>query len=126
VCINIVEYAGIANVDGVPGTAAPILCNYLGIAGSTRGALLPTDNIRDLVEGIEVTCIDNGMPVVVLRASDLGVTGYESAAQLEANEPLKHQLERIRLAIGPMMNLGDVTHQTIPKMCLISPHNMAA
>lgn len=111
---------GTAKVDGVPGTAAPILCNYLGIAGSTCGALLPTGNVLDIVEGIAVTCIDNGMPEVVLRATDFGLTGYESPAELEANTLLKDKLERIRLAVGPMMNLGDVSGKTIPKMCLIA------
>lgn len=123
---GLVEYAatpdvGQAKVDGVPGVAAPIICNYLDIAGSSCGALLPTGNVLDLVEGIAVTCIDNGMPEIVLRAADLGLTGYESPTELEANEPLKQTLERIRLAVGPRMNLGDVGGQTIPKMCLIAP-----
>ncbi|MCX6218425.1 4-oxalomesaconate tautomerase [Spirosoma sp.] len=123
---GIVEYAGgalvgEAKVDGVPGTGAPILCNYLGIAGSTCGALLPTGQIRNRINGIEVTCIDNGMPEVILRAADVGVTGYESPAELEANELLKQTLERIRLAVGPLMNLGDVTSKTVPKLCLIAP-----
>lgn len=123
---GVVDYAGspvvgYAKVDGVPGTGAPILCNYLGIAGSTCGALLPTGKTQNRVEGIDVTCIDNGMPEVVVRATDLGVTGYESPKELEANEPLKQLLERIRLAVGPLMNLGDVTKKTIPKMCLIAP-----
>lgn len=116
-----VEYAGKAKVDGVPGTAAPILCNYLAITGSSCGALLPTGNAQDMIEGTAVTCIDNGMPEVVLRAVDFGLTGYETPAELEANEALKTQLERIRLAVGPLMNLGDVTQKTIPKMCLIAP-----
>lgn len=123
---GVMEYAGgprqgSAKVDGVPGTAAPILCNYLGIAGSTCGALVPTGNVQDVVEGIAVTCIDNGMPEVVLRAADVGVTGYESPAELEASESLKQTLERIRLAVGPLMNLGDVTKKTVPKLCLIAP-----
>lgn len=123
---SIVEYAssprvGGAKVDGVPGTGAPILCNYLGIAGSTCGALLPTGKTRNLVDGIEITCIDNGMPEVIIRAADVGITGYESPAELEANEPLKGTLERIRLAVGPLMKLGDVTNKTVPKLCLIAP-----
>ncbi|GAB2535980.1 4-oxalomesaconate tautomerase [Spirosoma aerophilum] len=123
---GVVEYApglstGFAKVDGVPGLGAPILCNYLDIAGSTCGALLPTGRVRDVVDGIEVTCIDNGMPEVILRAEEVGVTGYESPAELEANERLKQTLERIRQAAGPLMNLGDVTNKTVPKMCLISP-----
>ncbi len=121
-----VEYAGgprqgKAKVDGVPGTAAPIICNYLGIAGSSCGALLPTGNAQDIIEGTAVTCIDNGMPEVVLRATDFGLTGYESPAELEANAVLRERLERIRRAVGPLMNLGDVTNKTVPKLCLIAP-----
>ena len=118
---GVVEYAGKARVDGVPGTAAPIVCNYLNIAGSTCGTLLPTGNIRDVVDGVEITCIDNGMPEVLLRATDLGVTGYETPATLEANVVLKQQLEQIRLKAGALMKLGDVSKKTIPKMCLVSP-----
>lgn len=116
-----VEYAGDAKVDGVPGTAAPIICNYLDVAGSATGALLPTGHVVDVIKGVEVTAIDNGMPVVVLRAIDLGISGYESKDELDANEELKARVESIRLAIGPKMNLGDVSQQTIPKMCLVSP-----
>lgn len=121
-----VEYAatptvGQAKVDGVPGVAAPILCNYLDIAGSTCGDLLPTGRVLDRIEGFDVTCIDNGMPEVVLRAADFGLTGYESPTELEANESLKRALERIRLAAGLLMNLGDVAKKTVPKMCLIAP-----
>ena len=116
-----VNYAGNAKVDGVPGTAAPIICNYLGTAGSTCGTLLPTGNVKDIVDGIEVTCIDNGMPEVIIRASDLGITGYEMPIELDANEILKNKLESIRLQIGHKMNLGDVKEKTVPKMCIISP-----
>lgn len=116
-----VNYQGLAKVDGVYGTAAPIICNYLNVAGKNCGALLPTGNIIDQVDGIELTCIDNGMPVVVLRASDMGITGYETKAELDKNENLKSRLEGIRLQVGPRMNLGDVTDKTVPKMCLISP-----
>lgn len=115
------EYAGSTKVDGVLGTAAPILCNYLDIAGSSCSALLPTGNRQDMIEGTAVTCIDNGMPEVVLRAADFGLTGYETPAELEANDGLRHKLECIRLAAGPLMNLGDVTRKTVPKMCLIAP-----
>ena len=118
-----VEYAGNAKVDGVLGTAAPIVCNYLNTEGATCGALLPTGNAIDVINGKEVTCIDNGMPVVLLRASDCGITGYETKAELDAHEGLKHELESIRLQAGFKMNLGDVKEQSIPKMCLISPPN---
>jgi 4-oxalomesaconate tautomerase len=118
---GIVNYAGTARIDGVPGTHAPIMINFEDVAGSSCGALLPTGNAVDLVDGIEVTCIDNGMPVVCLAASDLGITGYETPAELEANDELKARVERIRLAVGPMMNLGDVTNKTVPKMSLLAP-----
>ncbi len=118
---GVVNYAGEARIDGVPGTHAPIMINFEDVAGSTCGALLPTGNAVDIVEGVEVTCIDNGMPVVCLAASDLGVTGYETPAELEANEELKAKVEAIRLAVGPLMNLGDVTSKTVPKMSLLAP-----
>lgn len=118
---RMVNYAGDAKVDGVPGTAAPVICNYLDVVGSATGALLPTGNVIDVIEGIEITVIDNGMPVVLLRAADLGRSGYESKAELDADEELKARLERIRLAIGPRMKLGDVRKKTVPKMCLIAP-----
>ncbi len=116
-----VNYEGNAKVDGVYGTAAPIICNYLDVAGKNCGALLPTGNVIDTVNEKEITCVDNGMPVVVLRASDFGITGYESKVELDNNTELKTELESIRLVAGEMMNLGDVTDKTVPKMCLISP-----
>jgi 4-oxalomesaconate tautomerase len=116
-----VEYQGSARIDGVPGTAAPIPIDFLDVSGSTCGALLPTGKAKDVVDGIELTAIDNGMPVVVMRASDLGKTGYESPEELEADAALKARIEAIRLKVGPMMNLGDVTRKTVPKMCLVAP-----
>ena len=116
-----VRYDGDAHIDGVPGTAAPIVCNYLDVAGSATGSLLPTGRVLDEVDGVEITCIDNGMPVVVLRAQDLGITGYETPKELDANRELKARLESIRLQIGPKMNLGDVTKKVVPKMSLIAP-----
>ena len=115
-----VEYEGNTRIDGVPGTAAPIPLEFLDVAGSSCGALLPTGNAIDSVEGVEVTCIDNGMPVIILRAADLGLTGGETPAQLEANAALVAKVEAIRLKMGPRMNLGDVTRKTVPKVCLVS------
>jgi 4-oxalomesaconate tautomerase len=115
------RYDGDARIDGVPGTAAPIPIDFLDVAGSSCGALLPTGNAKDVVEGLEVTCIDNGMPVVIMRASDFGKTGYEAPEALEADADLKAKVEAIRLTVGPMMNLGDVTKKTVPKMCLAAP-----
>jgi len=115
-----VRYDGEARIDGVPGTAAPLVVQFDDIAGSSCGALLPTGNVTDRFDGIEVTCIDNGMPVVVLRAEDFGLSGQESRAELNGNEDLKARLESIRLQAGPLMNLGDVSARTVPKMSLIS------
>ena len=116
-----VNYAGTARIDGVLGTSAPIICNYLDVAGSTCGALLPTGNALDVVDGYQLTCIDNGMPVVLLRAADFGLSGYESVEDLSKNLELKAKIERIRLKVGPLMNLGEVAQKTVPKMCLIAP-----
>ncbi|WP_068875926.1 MULTISPECIES: 4-oxalomesaconate tautomerase [unclassified Phenylobacterium] len=116
-----VRYDGEARIDGVPGAAAPVPIDFLDVAGSTCGALLPTGNARDVVGGIELTAIDNGMPVVVMRAADFGKTGYETPEELEADDELKARVEAIRLQIGPRMNLGDVAKKTVPKMCLVAP-----
>jgi len=116
-----VRYGGDTRISGVPGTAAPVLLQFSDIAGSSCGALLPTGNARDTVDGIEITCIDNGMPVVLMRAADLGVTGYESPAELDADVELKARIESIRLQAGRLMNLGDVTSKVVPKMSLLAP-----
>jgi len=116
-----VNYQGVARIDGVPGTAAPIPLDFQDIAGSSCGALLPTGNVIDRVDGVAVTCIDNGMPVVLLAAADFGLSGNETPEILEANENLKQSIESIRLQLGPRMNLGDVAKKTVPKMCLVSP-----
>ncbi len=116
-----VEYEGDARIDGVPGTAAAIPIDFLDVAGSSCGALLPTGNVIDKIDGVELTCVDNGMPVVVLRATDFGLKGDETPAELEADDNLKKRIEKIRLEIGPKMNLGDVEKKTVPKMTLISP-----
>jgi 4-oxalomesaconate tautomerase len=115
------EYQGTARIDGVPGTAAPIPLSFADSAGSTCGALLPTGREVDIIDGVAVTLIDNGMPAVVMRASDLGRTGYETRDQLDEDRELKARIEPIRLKAGPMMNLGDVKDQTVPKMILVAP-----
>jgi 4-oxalomesaconate tautomerase len=117
---GVVQYAGNARIDGVPGTAAPINISFLETAGSVCGALLPTGNLVDRFDGIEVTCIDNGMPVVLMAAEALGVSGYETRDQLNANSALKQAIESIRLQAGPRMNLGDVAQKVVPKMCLVA------
>jgi 4-oxalomesaconate tautomerase len=115
------RYDGATAISGVPGTAAPIRLDFEDVAGSSCGALLPTGQPTEQVAGFEATLVDNGMPVVVLRARDLGVSGYETCAELEANARLRKTLETIRLAAGPLMNLGDVTDKTVPKLTLVAP-----
>lgn len=114
-------YAGETEIAGVPGGAAEILIEFEDIAGSSTGAILPTGRYVDVVTGVEATLIDNGMPVVVLRASDVGVSGDETCEELEANADLREKLEEIRLVAGPMMNLGDVDQASVPKLTLVAP-----
>lgn len=114
-------YQGNASISGVPGTAAPIPLAFRDTAGSSCGALLPTGNGVDEIDGVRVTLIDNGMPCVVFLASDMGVTGYEDRDTLDANAEMKARIEAIRLKAGPMMNLGDVTEKSVPKMMLVAP-----
>jgi 4-oxalomesaconate tautomerase len=116
-----VEYAGETAISGVPFPGAPIALTFAGTEGSVCGSLLPTGHDRDEIDGIPVTCIDNGMPVVLVAAGDLGVTGYESCADLEANRPLRDRVEQLRLKAGDRMDLGDVTAMTIPKVTLLAP-----
>lgn len=116
-----VEYDGETRIDGVPGTAAAVVLDFLDTAGSSCGALLPTGNERDLVDGLWVTCVDNGMPTVLLRAADLGLAGDESVEELEADERLRARLERVRSAAGRLMGLGEVRETTVPKMTILSP-----
>jgi 4-oxalomesaconate tautomerase len=115
-----VQYEGAARIDGVPGTAAPVALEFLDVAGSSCGSLLPTGQVLDQHRDIPITCIDNGMPVIIVRARDLGVTGAEPLPQLEANASLKGKVEELRLAMGERMNLGDVARKTVPKVCLVS------
>ncbi|USG62231.1 4-oxalomesaconate tautomerase [Sneathiella marina] len=115
-----VNYKGKAEIDGVPGNAAAIPITFTDTAGSSCGALLPSGNIIDTIDDVEVTLIDNGMPSVILRACDMGVSGNESREELDANTALKQRLENIRLQVGPIMKLGDVANKTVPKMCMVS------
>ncbi|GFG50699.1 4-oxalomesaconate tautomerase [Mycolicibacterium agri] len=117
---GVVEYAGDTAIDGVPGTAAAIVLDFEDTAGSSCGALLPTGSAQDELAGVSATCVDNGMPTVVLRATDLGVRGDETPAELESNAALRERLERIRLEAGKRMNLGDVTTLTVPKLTIVS------
>jgi 4-oxalomesaconate tautomerase len=117
---GVVSYKGEAQIDGVPGGSAPVPLTFQNTTGSSCGALLPTGNAVDVIEGIKVTMIDNGMPCVVMRAADIGITGQEAPEDLEADTTLRTKLEKIRLACGPLMKLGDVSDKTVPKMTMVS------
>lgn len=118
---GVVTYDGDACIAGVPGAAAPVRINFCDIAGSVCGALLPTGNARDIADGVPVTCIDNGMPVVVIAAASVERTGTETIAQLNADVELKARLERIRRAAAELMGMGDVANKNVPKISLIAP-----
>lgn len=115
-----VRYDGNARIDGVPGSAAPVNIKFKDSAGSMCGALLPTGNSVDVIDGVEVTLIDNGMPVIVLAAASVGRTGHEPRDVLDKDKELKARLESIRLAAGPLMNLGDVKDKVVPKIALVA------
>ncbi len=133
---GVVQYEGSARIDGAPGTSAPVVINFLDTAGSVCEGLLPTGRVKDCltVTGagfepftLDVTCIDNGMPLVMFKASDLGRTGYESVADLNADTELKTKIEALRLQVSLLMGLGDVSQKNYPKMTLIAaPQNGGA
>ncbi|MBL6958449.1 MAG: 4-oxalomesaconate tautomerase [Rhodospirillales bacterium] len=117
---GVVNYGGDARIDSVPGSSAPVKISFLDIAGSVCGTLLPTGKTVDTIQGIEVTCVDNGMPVVVMRAEDMGITGYESRDQLNNDDALKARLEELRIPAGELMRLGDVSERVVPKMTMVA------
>ncbi len=126
-----VEYAGDTHVDGVPTSGAPVSINFLDTAGSVAPGLLPTADVKNVLQvpaqgeepafSLEVTCIDNGMPLVIFRAADVGRSGYESVAEMNADADLKLRIERLRIVAGHAMGLGDVTTKNYPKMTLVAP-----
>jgi 4-oxalomesaconate tautomerase len=116
-----VEYAGDTALAGVPGTAARLVIDFHDTAGSVAPALLPTGNVVDDVDGLRATLIDNGMPVAIVAAAALGVTGHETPAELEADTALRRRVEAFRLKAGALMGLGDVTTTTVPKICIVAP-----
>ena len=118
---GVVDYDGDVAIAGVPGPAAPVVLDFAGTEGSATGALLPTGHTTDVLDGITVTCIDNGMPVVVVPAAALGRTGYETVAELEADPDLGQRVLALRLAAGSLMGLGDVSAASVPKISLIAP-----
>jgi 4-oxalomesaconate tautomerase len=116
-----VIYSGEARIDGVPGAHAPVPIEFRDTAGSSCGALLPTGNVSDEIDGVACTLIDNGMPCIVISAASVGATGYETREELDAAGELKARIEAIRLKAGPLMNLGDVREKSVPKIMLVAP-----
>ena len=116
-----VNYEGDSAIDGVPGTAAPVVLNFSNVVGSKTGALFPSGHAREEIDGIQVTLVDAAMPVMALHASAAGISGYESAAELDANKELFARLEGLRLEAGRRMGLGDVTGKVMPKIDLVAP-----
>ncbi|MGV0908706.1 4-oxalomesaconate tautomerase [Martelella sp. FOR1707] len=114
-------YDGDAAIAGVPGAAAPIALNFMEVVGSSTGAFLPTGNLRDEIDGIEVTCMDVAMPIVIARASDFGLSGHETAAELDANRDFFARMEKVRIEAGRRMGMGDVTKSVTPKFGLLAP-----
>ena len=132
--VRFVNDTGDARIDGAPGTSAPISINFLDTAGSVCSALLPTGRVKDRIQvlptdklagfepfEIDVTCSDNGMPLVLFKASDMGRTGYETAEAMNADTELKTRIEALRLQVSVWMGLGDVSSKNYPKMTLIAP-----
>jgi 4-oxalomesaconate tautomerase len=120
---GVVRYDGDTAIDGVPGTASPVVLDFEDAPDDGRAAasVFPTGNVRDQIDGIPVTCVDNGMPVVIVAASDLGKTGYEPPGELEADTGLTRRIQELRVEAGKAMGLGDVTQTTIPKVSLVAP-----
>ena len=116
-----VQYSGDMAIDGVPNTAAPVMLNFMEVAGSSTGAFLPTGNLRDSVDGIEVTCMDVAMPMVIARASDFGLTGHESREELDENKDFFARMEAVRIKAGALMGMGDCMKSVTPKFGLLAP-----
>lgn len=114
-------YQGDTAIAGAPGKSAPVQLSFMGVSGSSTGAFLPTGNLRDSFDGIEVTCMDVAMPVVIARAADFGLTGYETAAELDANRGFFERMEAIRRQAGHKMGMGDVSNSVTPKFGLLAP-----
>ena len=118
---GLVSYDGDAAIDGVPGTAAPVELQFMDVVGGVTGALLPTGNLVDEIDGLRVTCMDVAMPMVIARAEDFGLSGYESSAELDENRALYDRMEPIRIAAGRLMGMGEVHDSVTPKFGLLAP-----
>ena len=118
---NQVQYEGDTAIDGVPGTAAPVALQFMDTVGGVTGAFLPTGNSIDVIDGVEVTCMDVAMPVVIARADAFGLTGYESAAELDENIEFNARMQQVRLRAGALMGMGDVAKSVTPKFAILAP-----
>lgn len=116
-----VSYEGNAKIDGVPGSSAPVALQFRETVGGTTGAFLPTGNLIDQIDGVQVTCMDVAMPMVIAKADSFGLTGYESAAELDENTDFFAQMEAVRFKSGALMGLGDVSKSVIPKFGVLAP-----
>ena len=117
------HYEGSAAIDGVPGSAAPVELNFMDVAGSSTGAFLPSGRIIDIIDGVEVTCMDVAMPMVIARAADFGLTGHESREELDTNRDFFQRMEAIRVKAGELMGMGDCSQSVTPKFGLVAPHD---
>ena len=115
-----VTYEGTASIDGVPGTAAPVGINFKSAIGSVTKKLLPTGKPLDVIDGVEVSCIDVAMPAILMRAEAFGKTGYETPNELDADKALFARMEAIRVKAGALMGMGDVSKAVVPKIALLS------
>ncbi len=120
-----VMYSGNTRIDGVPGTGAPIVLDFLDVEGGVTGAMFPTGSRRDLIEGIAVTCMDVAMPVMIAAAASLGLKGDEHPEALDANREMMKRLEMLRLEAGRRMGLGDVSASVVPKPVIVSAGDQA-
>ncbi|MEM7061338.1 MAG: 4-oxalomesaconate tautomerase [Pseudomonadota bacterium] len=114
------DYGGTTEIAGVPGQAAPVQLNFMGVVGAATGSFLPTGNLRDEIDGIEVTCMDVAVPMVIACADAFGLTGYDSAAELDENRAFFDRMEAIRIEAGTLMGMGDVSQSVTPKFGLLA------
>lgn len=117
---GVITFEGDTAIDGVPGTAAPIKLSFLNAVGSKTGKLLPTGNVVDVIDGIEVSCIDVAVPMVIVNAEAMGKTGYETKAELDADRVFMRYLESVRCIAAIKMGLGDVSRSISPKICIVA------
>lgn len=115
-----VEYAGETAIDGVPGTAAPVGLNFMEVAGSRTGAMFPTGLAKEEFDGVEISCVDVAMPMMIARASDFDISGYETQEELDAMPDLFARMEALRLEAGQRMGMGDVSKSVTPKIGLLA------